>query len=812
MRVSIPGVLAALFSALGLLAAEGSQFERDIRPILEKHCAGCHSGKSPQASLDVRSRASLIAGGISGAAVVPGSAEQSLLYRRLLAGQMPPVAPLPREYVILLRDWIEAGARAENPDAPAKTDGHQHWAFRTPVRPPLPEVSAKQRVRTPVDALVLAELEERGLSLSADASPETLIRRVTYDLTGLPPSPQQVDRFLADRTADAYERYVDELLASPRYGERWARHWLDAAGYTDSEGVLAADVIRPNAWRYRDYVIRAFNTDKPYDRFLLEQLAGDELSDYRKHDKLPPDVVEALEATGFLRTAVDATREDFLPKDFAEYQWRTLFDTGQIFSSALMGLTLQCARCHDHKYEPLTQKDYYRLQAFFAGAIRPEGTVLPTYKRVIVEATMAEQKVAEKVNGPLDLLVKALNDLKRARLAQYRAKHPNGDSATERELREAFPDYAAKVDAIGRELREEEARRIHLPTIRALYDLDANPPPTSVLLRGDPKNPGEEVSPGVPAVLDDPSRPWQMPEPAAGGSTTGRRKALADWLTRPDHPLTARVMVNRIWAGHFGSGIVPSVDNFGRSGTPPVNQPLLDWLATEFVRQGWSIKAMHRLIVTSSVYRQSSVARPDGLRIDPENRLLWRVPPRRLEAEIVRDAILEAAGRLDKTMYGEPVMTRTRESGEIVPVDDECGGRRSIYQLVRRSLPQSILAAFDAPVMEINCPRRTTSTSATQALALMNSTFITAQAGHFANRILRERPPAGEASGRKTVEHAFRIALGRGPSPVEMDAMLGFLERQKHHYADEATNIVQWRIYSDLCQALFGANEFLYID
>ena len=389
-------------------------------------------------------------GGVSGAAIAAGSAESSLLYRRVLSGQMPPTGRLAKEDVTVLRTWIESGARAEEADVPAGVSDRRHWAFQAPVRPTVPRPRANGRVRNPIDAFVLTQLEKHGLSMSPDTTALTLIRRVTYDLTGLPPTPDQIDRFLANRSPAAYEQYVDELLASSRYGERWARHWLDAAGYADSEGVLAADVIRENAWRYRDYVIRSLNSNKPYDQFVREQLAGDEISEYYKYDVLPTQVVESLAATGYLRTAVDATREDFLPKDFAEYHWRTLFDTEQIVASSLLGLTVHCARCHDHKYEPLSQRDYYSMQAIFAGALRPAGKVLPSYKRIVVDAPQAEQQAAEKHNGPLDGITKALKQLQESRRAHYRNLHPKGEMATEEDL----SDHVCRVrQENGREHR-----------------------------------------------------------------------------------------------------------------------------------------------------------------------------------------------------------------------------------------------------------------------------------------------------------------------------------------------------------------------
>lgn len=792
------------------VAAEPLRFERDIRPLLTANCAGCHSGTAAQAGLDIGSLALLIKGGKSGAALTPKSAEESLLYKKVATGQMPPGRPLAKHLVDKLKQWIDAGAAADDASASSAALDRRHWAFQPPVRPPVPRVRSANRVRTPLDAFVLARLESSALTISPDAEQLTLLRRVTYDLTGLPPAPEQIDRFLADQSPEAFAHYVDDLLASPHYGERWGRHWLDAAGYADSEGVLAADVVRENAFRYRDYVIRAMNFDKPYDQFVREQLAGDELGEYYKYDKLPREVAESLAATGFLRTAVDATREDFLPKDFAEYNWRTFFDTQQIVASSLMGLTIQCARCHDHKYEPFTQRDYYSLQAIFAGAMRPTGKVLPSYKRLVVDATQAERKNAEKVNGPLEGITKALRELQNSRRAHYRNLHPHGEKATDEELRKAFPDYARKADQTSAELKEAEARKIHLPTIRALYDQDANPPATHILQRGDPLKPGAEVAPAVPAVLEREDRAFIVPAVAKDAKTTGRRTAFANWITRPDHPLTARVYVNRVWAAYFGAGIVPTLDNFGRSGAGPSNPELLDWLATEFVRQGWSMKALHRLIVTSTVYRQSSAARAEGLQKDPDNRWLWRMTPRRIEAESVRDAVLAAAGTLNPSMFGEPVKSEVKKSGEVAAEGELNEGRRSVYLLVRRSAPQNFLGAFDAPVMEINCIRRPRSTSATQALALMNGDFSTAQARHFSARIDKAAGP--EASLAARVRQAFRLALGRFPTGDELDLAQSFVAKQKSHYADRPPADRERLAFTDFCQVMFAMNEFVYLD
>ncbi len=800
--------------AMPVWAAAPPQFEKDILPLLEAKCAKCHTGAEAQGGLDIRTRGSLVKGGKSGPAFLSGEPDRSLLIARIRSGQMPPGGPkLEDAEIDLVRRWIEVGAPAASPDALPST-GHisdkdrQHWAFQPPRRPAIPTVRARDRVANPIDAFILATLEKKRLAMNPEASRPALLRRLAFDLTGLPPSPEFLERFLQDRRPDSYERAVDELLNSPRYGERWARQWLDIAGYADSEGVLDADVIRPNAWRYRDYVIRAFNDDKPYDRFVREQIAGDELSEYWKHDALPRDVADKLEATGFLRTAVDATRDDFLPKDFAEYQWRTLFDTEQILVSSFLGLTMQCSRCHNHKYEPITQRDYYALQAVLASAIRPTGPVLPTYKRIVIDAPKAEQERAEENNKPLDAVAKALRDLQNARRQQFQGRHPKRDKSTEEELRAMFPEYAARATAAASELEEVNAKLIHLPAIRMLNDIDAMPPPTYVLRRGDPLSPGDTVEPAVPEVLSLAPKAFVLPAVEKGAKTTGRRRAFAEWLTQPEHPLTARVMVNRVWAGHFGTGIVASLDNFGKSGTAPTHPELLDWLATEFVREGWSLKKLHKLIVMSSTYRQSAASRADGLSADADNKLLWRMSPRRLEAESVRDAILTAAGRLEAKMFGEPVRTVTKPSGEVVPEKElEEPGRRTVYQLVRRSTPQSLLNAFDAPVMEINCARRTSTTSATQALALMNGEFVTVQSEHFARRLLNQ---PGEDSQK--VREAFRIALSRDPSPGEIDRLLTFVRTQDVFYKELPDAARRLRIYSDLCQTLLGANEFIYLD
>jgi mono/diheme cytochrome c family protein len=871
-------MLLALASAAALAAGRVAHdgratptYETDVLPLLRTRCLGCHGAGQPKSGLDLRTLGNVLQGGSSGPAVSPGLPEKSRLYTLVAARKMPPGPDkLSPAEAARIAAWIRSGAKGT-------TAEFVHWAFKPPVRPAIPKIeNPKLKIENPIDAFLLRDLRKQGLSYSPPADRRTLLRRVTFDLLGLPPTPAEMDAFLADRRPGAYERVVDRLLADPRYGERWARYWLDTAGYADSEGVLEEDRIRPNAWRYRDYVIRSLNADKPYDQFLREQIAGDELSDYRHAKAWTPAIEEQVTATGFLRTAVDATRDDFNEHQFTEYQYRMLNDTETILVSTTLGLTLQCARCHDHKFEPLSQRDYYRVQAILAGAIRPHGKLLPTNRRQIVAGTAEDQKRAAEVNAKVDASVAEIDKQDAALLADYRLKAleakigtvPENERAVLLEaartdpakrtaaqkalaakraalletpadaLSAAYPAFKQKHGSLIAARAAEEKKRIALPEIRALYDQDAAPPPTQVLIRGELTRPGEPVEPGIPAVLDDPRSPFTIPAPPAGAATTGRRTALAAWITRPDNPLTARVLVNRVWAHHFGVGIVPTVENFGRSGAPPTNQPLLDWLASSFAandergtrkdertskaphstfnlqpstfNMSWSLKKLHRLIVTSAAYRQSSAFRADAARVDPEDRLLWRQRARRLEAEAIRDSMLSVTGTLDSTMFGEPVGEEALPTGEIVPAGEATGGRRSVYLLVRRSRPVTFLNTFDAPIMETNCTRRIASTTATQALAVMNGGFAASQAARFADRLAKE----GGATADSRVALAYRLAFNRAPRAGEMRSAESFLRAQVARYlaagkkADEAERAA----LADFCQALLSANEFVYTD
>lgn len=855
-------------SALAMLyvsSASGSlrpavrpSFETSVLPLLEARCVSCHGADHPRTGLDVRTRGNLLEGGHSGPAVVPGAPDKSLLYKLVASGKMPPGGPkLSPSEIKRIETWIRSGADGKT------TTGH--WAFRAPVRPNVPAIqNPKSKVQNPIDSFLLTALKRRGLGFSREADRRTLIRRVTFDLIGLPPTPEEVTAFLQDRSPNAYEKVVDRLLADPRYGERWARHWLDPAGYADSEGVLQEDLVRTNAWRYRDYVIRSFNADKPYDRFIREQIAGDELFDYRRAEHFTPEIEEALTATGFLRTAVDATRPDFNPHQFQEYQLRMLNDTETILATTVMGLPLQCARCHDHKYEPLSQKDYYRIQALFAGAVRPDGPLLPSRVRHVVDAGLAEQRAAKETNQRIDAAVRAISGKQNALADAFRQrlladkigevaeperqplsealrtdtgkrspaqkalveKYKTITAASVDQLSKTYAEFQTKNTELQNERNSEEAKRVILPEIRAIYDQDAKPPPTHLLARGEWSRPGEVVEPGVPSILNACGKRFAIPLAPADAQSTGRRKAFAEWLTRPDHPLTSRVLVNRLWAHHFGTGIVATLDNFGRSGAQPTNQALLDWLAVSFVEgkdsgepaaraKPWSIKRIQRLIVTSAAYRQESRFRQEAARLDPENLLLWRQRSRRLEAEAMRDAMLAVAGNLDSKMYGEAVPTQTREGGDIVAAGEENSGRRSIYLLVRRSEPVTILNTFDAPVMETNCTRRTVSSTATQSLAMMNSSFISAEAKRFAARLLKSIPSTdrGPVDERLIVE-AFRLAYGRVPAAAELASSAKFIAAQAERYGkmNKERKIAGEMALADFCQALLAANEFVYVD
>ncbi|MSQ93124.1 MAG: DUF1553 domain-containing protein [Gemmataceae bacterium] len=661
-----------------------------------------------------------------------------------------------------------------------------HWSFRTLRRPEVPKVQSP-RSRTPIDAFLLDKLKSKGLDFAKDADKPMLLRRVYLDLLGLPPNPDEIRQFVADDRPDAYERLLDRLLASPQFGVRWGRHWLDAAGYADVGGTdNDAGIIRmaEGSWRYRDYVIRSFNEDKPFDQFLLEQLAGDELDDWRAAKTFTPAMRDRLIATGFLRTAADDTEENEL--NTLDIRHGVLHRTAEVVASNVLGLTLNCAKCHDHKYEPISHEDYYRFIAVFSPAFNPQQWLQPKV-RMLADVPPPEKSAIDKDNAHL---ASQVEELKKKKLELK--KDPK-----------AAADLDVKIGALN-------AKKKSYGQLRAVYD--AGPPtPTRLLRRGDHAKPGKEITVGGLEVLCPPAKK-QLPDVKPAGATSGRRLALAQWLTEPSTPasgLVARTQVNRVWQRLFGKGIVPTSDNLGMSGARPSHPELLDWLAAEFVDKKWRLKPLLRQIMTSSAYRQSSLASPDAAKVDPANHLLWRMPLRRLEAEIVRDSILAVSGKLDPTVGGPPTPLENRPDGLVV-VKDPGKYRRTVYVLARRNYHPTLLNVFDQPFMTTNNLCRSPSAVVLQSLTMLNDTFIVEQAGVFAERVLRD----GKTDAlERQVESAYLLALTRPPSAKESAACMEFLRRQtdRHSAAKLPSAEAPRRALANLCHVLLNTSEFLYV-
>jgi hypothetical protein len=834
-------------------------FEQHIAPILETRCAKCHGEGKLESGLDVRRKFLLDKGGDSGPALVAGRPDESLLWQKLDKGEMPPKeeGTLDARHKDLIRRWIAAGAPlAGDKEQPlpqeeiasrVTDEDRKFWSFQPPVRPLLPGVRNADRARTAIDAFLLSRLEEKGLSLAADAAPEAMLRRATFTLTGLPPTVDDREGFLADSSPDAYERLVDRQLASPRFGEHAARQWLDVAGYADSDGYLAADRLRPQAWRYRDYVIGALNADLPYDDFLLEQLAGDELTDWRRAEELTATMLRQLAATGFLRTASDPTYPGYTePNEIHQ----VMADTVQIVSTSLLGLTMQCCRCHAHKYDPVPQRDYYALQAVFRPALDP-ARWQPSEVRGIPLATEAEQARINDHNQKVDKRIGELNAELAELTSRFRKKRVAevlGDKASDAALVEkltaalAAPadkrndeqkalaaHHAPQVSLAEKDLaawngeyRERSARlqaavasetalKQQPVLMRGLVDLDDKPAPCNLLIRGDPSKPGTVVEPMVPEVLAGSDYKF---EPTAGYKTTGRRTAFARWVIDARNPLTGRVHVNRVWARLFGRGIVPTPANFGRSGARPTHPELLDWLAVEFRDRGWSQKSLYRRLLTSTVWRQSSDASPQSVAADPGNDLLgwWRA--QKMTGEILRDSTLSVAGKLNGQMLGAPSPVAAQGDGSVLTADDAAGNRRSVYLQVRRSQHVTMLDLFDVPMMEINCPERPNSIVPLQALALLHGPFAEQSAAALAERVMREAP-----TDEARVDLTWRLVYAREPKATERQALESFLAAiVKEKLGDAAATAAsgprqeaEKAAWTQAGLVLLNSNEFLYI-
>ncbi len=879
--------------------------------------------------LDLRTREGMLKGGEKGAALVPGDAAASSLYKRITGQQqpampMPPVPSLSPKEIALVKDWIDHGAPwSSDVAAPAPTptsandseykekqitdQDRQWWAFQKPVRHPAPQVSDERWRRNPIDAFVRGTLKSKGLEPAPAADRRTLIRRAYLDLVGLLPPPAEVEKFIQDPSPNAYESLIDSLLASKHYGERWGRYWLDVARYADSSG-FEYDITVENGWRYRDYVVKALNEDKPYDQFIIEQLAGDEL-DHPTYD--------SLTATTFYRIG---PRVRFREKNYPSYRYDYMDDMVRTTFQGFMGLSVNCARCHDHKFDPVTRMDYYRSVAAFWGYVDHDHPLAPKekvaeYERIKKELekeiTPLDQEIA-RIEKPYrekqreqqiqDALKKFPEDI------QIAIKTPESQRTTGQKLlvaqvlirpEDADPDMIvadlnatakskalAKANQIfgvagsdiyrGRNLKlnpaDEEKRKALQTKIEAIEERLPDPLPTADGVRdGDyrlaPDGLGDSTIPGTGrptydikcCYIPQPGQKYQVPPlyfAAAGDDiqanastfqvqpgflsvlqngtppptthppnrpdyvTSGRRRALAEAIASKDNPLTARVMINRIWGWHFGRGIVATPGNFGKMGVLPSHPELLDWLATEFVRQGWSIKQMQRLIMTSETYKMASVFyQANDMENDPTNVYLWRFPIRRMEAEIIRDAILDASGNLNLQAGGPPffpaipLSVRAGQPRGIWDVTKEGPDtwRRSVYAYVKRGLKFPMFEVYDLPDLNTTCERRAVSTVPTQALTMLNNEFILIQADHFAQRVLKQ---AG-SSPEEQVKTMYRIAFSREPNARELESNVAFLKKQRDHeltaHADSSEQKAALAALTDLAHVTLNLNEFAYI-
>ena len=839
-------------------------YEKQIRPIFKTHCFGCHGEAGElEGGLDLRLRRQIVEGGESGPAVAPGNLKESLLLDRVIDGEMPPGDKnLSSNEIETIRRWIATGAKTARPE-PEKLDPasiiteeeRNFWAFQPIRQPNVPIVKNASRVRAAIDAFLLRRLEEKQLSFSPDADKQTLLRRAYFDLLGLPPTPEQVKQFLDDDSPAAYEKLIDQLLASPHYGERWGRHWLDVAGYADSEGYAEEDQVRSYAYKYRDYVIKSFNADKSMDLFIQEQLAGDELVPL-PHKNLNPDQIEKLVATGFLRMAPDGTGSRGVDKPAAQNQ--VMADTLKIVSTSLLGLSVGCAQCHDHRYDPIPQTDYYRMRSIFEPAYdwknwrSPRGRLLSLYtdddRKQAATIEVEAKKVDTKHNAKRSQFIQATLEKELAKLpeelreaARTARDTPVGKRTPEqKKLLKEHPSvnvsagslylYDRKAANALKKIAAEAAKiRATKPVeefVRTLSEIPRKVPTTYLFFRGEYAQPKQVLAPAGLTVTD-----WmasiKIPVNDETLPTTGRRLAFARRLTDGNHPLTARVLVNRIWAHHFGRGIVGSLGDFGFLGDRPTHPDLLDWLADDFMSEGWKLKRLHKQIMLSTAYRQVS-ARHDGQEaVDPDNQLYGRMAIRRLEAEIIRDAMLTVSGKLNLKQSGPPVPVREDEVGQIVvgiDTTDSAGRpsgkkvdlkgeefRRSVYIQVRRSQPLAVLDTFDAPLMEPNCEARTASTVAPQALMLMNSNFTVSMATHFAERVGREAKNSHEQT-----KLAWMLAFGTAPAEKELNEAVAFVNAQTEHFKSIAgkkdKTKSETRALAVFCQALFSTNRFLYID
>ncbi|MBL8291451.1 MAG: PSD1 domain-containing protein [Bryobacterales bacterium] len=729
-------------------------YTRDVKPLLDKRCVACHGPKLAMHGLRLDTRAGALKGGESGApALVPGRSAGSLLIR-YVSGQdkeivMPPSGPgLTADEIKTLKQWIDEGAAYPDAAAPETTQRSDHWSFQPIRQPAVPTVTDRAWIRNPIDAFILARLESKGWKPAPEARPEQLVRRVFLDITGLPPTLEEQARPLD------WDRLVEDLLNRPAYGERWGRHWLDLVRFAESNG-YERDGVKPEAWRYRDYVIASFNKDKPFDRFIAEQLAGDEL---------PGANAETLVALGFNRLGP----WDDEPADPAEDRFDQLDDIVSTTSQVFLGLTLGCARCHNHKFDPLTARDYYSMAAIFNGLKRPQRGRTELTLPVATWTAVDREKERD------------------ARIATEVAR-----AAVQ------FKITGAYDPAIASQIEQWKRGQPDLPRGYFLHEPTAQPAKMHLLVRGKASRPGPEVEPAVPAILVR-----EQPTFTPLARTSGRRLGLARWLASRDNPLTARVIVNRVWQFHFGEGLVRTPSDFGKLGEKPTHPELLDWLAAWFVNEGWSFKKLHRLILTSNTYRMSKARNETYAAEDPENRYWWRFPYRRMEAEAIRDSMLAVSGQLNTAMGGasmfpeipEAALAGSSDPDKIWKTSPEPErNRRTVYAFLKRSMIVPMLEVLDLCDTARSTAQRMTTSVAPQALTLFNGDFVNAQARAFARRLQMEAGPDAE----RQIELAYRLALARPPTGAERRKMRAFLEREP---------------VEQLARVVLNLNEFVYPD
>lgn len=818
MNLLLPCQVVLVLSVAGTAAvsAEPVDYTRDIKPLFRNKCSSCHGVLKQEAGLRLDAGELIL----DGVVVEPGRPEKSELIHRLTADdkdiRMPLEGkPLTPAQIQLVRDWIAQGAKyPENEEIVVAPE--QHWSFQRVARPEIPSVMDRAWSSNPIDQFVLAQLEAEGWAPHATASPTALLRRAHLDLIGLPPSLEEQDRFATDPN---FEVLVDDLLKRDGYGERYARHWLDVVRYADSNG-YERDAAKPEVWRYRDYVIRALNTDKPFNRFLLEQLAGDELDDA---------TTETVIATGFHRLGP----WDDEPADFALDRFDQLDDIVNTTSQVFLGLTMGCARCHDHKFDPLLQSDYYSMVAVFnplqrVQSGRSEQTRYAAPPAIEAKLRQRDGKIAAENKAISQLRDESGIGFLKSGKSELAEDVQNAFLATESDRSEAqkklvnenrsklHDESAATLTAAQKQriavheftIAQLRADTPDVPRGYFMYEPSAQAPETRLLKRGNPATPGKIVPAAVPVILVD-----EQPEFLAPTEfTTRRRLTLARWMTRPDNPLTARVIVNRVWQWHFGTGLVRTPNDFGLIGEKPTHPKLLDWLAHWFVHDAdWSLKKLHRLIMTSRAYQMSTLSRKEQQEADPENRLLWRRTPHRLEVEAIRDSMLFVSGRLNRRLYGPPMHPFVPRAALLSHADktriwpefnEDSASRRTVYAFIKRSLLVPFLEVLDLCDVTQTSPQRKVTTVPTQALTLYNGKFAMRQSRHFAERLLLEagKQPADQ------IRLGYRLALTRLPRADEQAAMERFLEQQ----ASEQSEHNQVLALTQLCRVIFNLNEFAY--